>query len=40
MRKFVVVADQNDRQITIIDLQERLTPGLYDVLPGLKESSE
>jgi membrane protease subunit HflK len=30
IRKYVVVADQNDTQITIIDLQEKLTPSIYD----------
>ncbi|MHC4657852.1 MAG: SPFH domain-containing protein [Planctomycetota bacterium] len=38
IRKYVVVADQNDTQITIVNLQEKLTPSLYD-LPGLKGSS-
>ena len=41
IRKFVVVADQNDTQITIIDFQEKLTPSLYDLgIPGLKEKSK
>jgi membrane protease subunit HflK len=39
IRKFVVVADQNDTQVFIIDVQEKLTPSLYD-LPGLEENSE
>jgi len=30
IRKFVVVADHNDTQVSIIDLQEKLTPGLYE----------
>ena len=38
VRKYVVVADQNDTQITIIDLQEKLTPDLYDIT-GFEESS-
>ena len=38
-RKFVVVADQNDTQVTIIDVQEKLTPGLYE-LGGLEETSQ
>jgi len=38
-RKFVVVADQNDTQVFIIDVQEKLTPSLYD-LPGLQEKSK
>jgi len=29
IRKFVVVGDHNDTQVSIIDLQEKLTPGLY-----------
>ena len=41
IRKFVVVADQNDVQVTIIDLQEKLVPSIYDMdIPGLEESSE
>ncbi len=31
-RKFIVAADTNDTQVYIIDLQEKLTPGLYDIL--------
>jgi regulator of protease activity HflC (stomatin/prohibitin superfamily) len=31
MRKFVVVAEPNERQVFIIDLQEKLTPSLYDM---------
>ena len=38
-RKFVVVADQNDTEVFIIDLQEKLTPSLYDIT-GFEESSE
>ena len=30
IRKYVVVADQNDTQITIIDLQEKLAPSIYE----------
>jgi membrane protease subunit HflK len=30
IRKYVVVADQNDTQVTIIDLQEKLEPSIYD----------
>jgi len=30
IRKFVVVADENDTQVSIVDLQEKLTPNLYD----------
>jgi regulator of protease activity HflC (stomatin/prohibitin superfamily) len=36
-RKYVVVADQNDVQIYIVDLKEKLTPSLYDIT-GLEES--
>jgi len=38
IRKYVVVADQNDTQVTIIDLQEKLSPSIYD-LGGFEESS-
>lgn len=38
-RKYVVVADQNDMQVFIIDVQEKLTPSLYDIT-GLEESSK
>ena len=39
IRKFVVVVDQNDTQVFIIDVQEKLTPSLYE-LAGYEESSE
>ena len=39
IRKFVVVADKNDTQVFIIDVQEKLTPSLYE-LAGYEESSE
>ncbi|MBA7650451.1 hypothetical protein ES703_58257 [subsurface metagenome] len=39
IRKFVVVADHNDTQVFIIDVQEKLTPSLYE-LAGYEESSE
>lgn len=39
IRKFVVVADPNDEQVFIIDLQEKQTPSVYD-LAGLPGSSE
>ena len=39
IRKYVVVADPNDKQIIIIDVQEKLTPSLYDI-GGFEESSE
>jgi len=31
IRKFVVVTDQNDTQVFIVDVKEKLTPGLYDL---------
>jgi len=41
IRKYVVVADPNDYQISQIDLQEKLITGLLDVdIPNIKESSE
>jgi len=39
IRKFVIVAEPNDTQVTIIDLQEKLTPDLYDIV-GLEETRE
>ncbi|MHC4509063.1 MAG: SPFH domain-containing protein, partial [Planctomycetota bacterium] len=39
IRKYVVVADPNDTQTTIIDLQEKLAPSLYQ-LSGIQENSE
>ncbi len=39
IRKYVVVADTNDSQVYIVDLQEKLTPGLYE-LGGYQESSQ
>ena len=39
VRKYVVAADPNDHQVMIIDVQEKLTPSIYDI-PGLEESSE
>ena len=39
VRKFVVVADQDDTQVFIVDVQEKLTPSLYE-LSGLEENSE
>jgi len=39
IRIYVVVADPNDKQIIIIDIQEKLTPSLYDI-GGFEESSE
>jgi membrane protease subunit HflK len=37
IRKYVVVADANDSQVYIVDLQEKLTPSLYE-LGGLEET--
>ncbi|MCK5565437.1 MAG: hypothetical protein KAJ07_09340, partial [Planctomycetes bacterium] len=34
IRKYVVVADENDRQVYIIDLKEKLEPSLYDLDMG------
>jgi membrane protease subunit HflK len=39
VRKYVIVADQNDTQVTIIDLQETRTPSIYDS-GVIEESSE
>ena len=39
VRKYVVVADQNDTQVFIVDVQEKLTPSLYE-LAGLEEKSQ
>ena len=39
VRKYVVVADQNDTQVFIIDFKEKLTPSLYE-LGGFEELSE
>jgi len=40
IRKFIVVADQNDTQIFIFDGKEKVTPSLYEGLSGFEESSE
>ena len=40
IRKYVIVADQNDTQITIIDLAQSQTPGIYRGLDDFEESSE
>lgn len=39
IRKYIVVADPNDKQIIIIDVKEKLTPSLYDI-GGFEESSK
>lgn len=38
VRKYVIVADSNDRQIFEVDVREKPTPGLYDLV-GLEEKS-
>jgi len=41
IRKIFTVADQNDTQITILDLQEKPITGLLDVeIPSVRGSSE
>jgi len=41
IRKYVVVADANDTQTSIVNLEEKLTTGLLDTyLPGSEEDSE
>jgi regulator of protease activity HflC (stomatin/prohibitin superfamily) len=39
IRKYVVDADPNDKQIFIIDIQEKLTPSIYDI-GGFEEISQ
>jgi mRNA degradation ribonuclease J1/J2 len=39
IRKYVVVADTSDTQVFIIDVQEKLTPSIYD-LPGIVETKK
>jgi regulator of protease activity HflC (stomatin/prohibitin superfamily) len=39
IRKYVIVADQNDTQVTTIDLQEKLAPSIYE-MGDFQESSE
>ena len=39
IRKYVVAADPNDKQIFIIDIQEKLTPSIYDI-GGFEEISQ
>ena len=39
IRKYVVVADANDSQVYIVDLQEKLTPSLYE-MGGMQETSQ
>jgi len=40
IRKYVVVADQNDTQVFILDVQEKLIPSILDDIGGFEESSE
>ena len=37
VRKYIVVADKEDAQVFIVDLQEKLTQSLYDMDLGLEE---
>jgi len=37
VRKYIVVADQNDTQVFIVDVKEKLVPSLYD-LSGIEEN--
>lgn len=39
VRKFVVVAEEDDDQVYIIDLQEKLTTSLYDMDLGLEDNN-
>ena len=39
IRKFVVVTGEDDTQVFIVDVKEKLTPSLYE-LSGLEESSK
>lgn len=39
-RKYVVLVDPNEHQVFQIDMQEKLTPGLLDVLPQTQENAE
>ena len=39
IRKFLIVADTNDTQVFIVNLEEKLTPDLYE-LSGFEESSK
>jgi regulator of protease activity HflC (stomatin/prohibitin superfamily) len=39
IRKYIVAADPNDKQIIIIDVQEKLAPNLYDI-GGFEEISK
>jgi modulator of FtsH protease HflK len=39
IRKYVIVADTNDSQVYIVDLQEKLTPSLYE-MGGFQEQTK
>ncbi len=36
IRKFVVVAEEEDAQVYIVDLQEKLTTSIYDIFPDME----
>ena len=38
VRKYVIVADKEDAQVFIVDLQEKLTQSLYDMDFGVEEN--
>jgi regulator of protease activity HflC (stomatin/prohibitin superfamily) len=42
VRKYIIVADPKDTQVYIVDLQEKLTPSLYDMDPSsiIKEANK
>jgi regulator of protease activity HflC (stomatin/prohibitin superfamily) len=40
VRKYVIVADQNDTETFIVDLQEKLTPSLYELGSSQESSSQ
>ena len=39
VRKYVVVANQNDTQVFIVDVKEKLMPDLYDI-SGIEENNQ
>jgi membrane protease subunit HflK len=40
IRKYIVLADPNDTQVTIVDLSESQTPDIYSGMEKIKENSE
>jgi len=40
VRKYVLVADPNDKQVFILDFQDKLIPSLIDDIEGFKETGE